>query len=129
MKSMENELGKCANGMPEAREQSALENSDWLSSTSAEFTSELLAGVRIHDACEGTMVSAGGDEQGELIALLRGVAGVSTALGAADSPVMLFLRPVSWFGFGPILAPEPRRFSVIAQTDVRLATVTTSRLS
>ena len=75
------------------------------------------------------MVSAGGDEQGELIALLRGVAGVSTALGAADSPVMLFLRPVSWFGFGPILAPEPRRFSVIAQTDVRLATVTTSRLS
>ena len=80
----------------------------WLRSTPVEFRNALLARCRWECLEVGTQIQLGGEENGELIGLAGGIIELRTVLGSADTPIMHFVHPVVWFGYGPIAFGRPR---------------------
>src|SRR5271166_2168367 len=100
-----------------------LRNSGWLNATPAEFQQAILPRCAWQSLEAGTQIQAGGEEEGELIGLARGIIEMRTILGRADTPIMLFAHPVFWLGYVPILTGRPRGIAASAKTRVWLARI------
>jgi CRP/FNR family transcriptional regulator, cyclic AMP receptor protein len=101
----------------------ALRRSGWLRDTPAEFRDTLLSQSRWQRLDAGALIQTGGEEQGELIGLARGIVELRTVLARADTPIMHFAHPVFWFGFIPIVASRPRTLAASAKTPIWIARV------
>jgi CRP-like cAMP-binding protein len=100
-----------------------LSRGGWLSATPVDFRDAILARCRWQRLNAGAPIQAGGEEEGELIGLARGVVETRTILGPADTPIMHLIHPVFWLGYLPILSGRPRRLAASARTPVWLARI------
>ncbi|HZZ23232.1 MAG TPA: Crp/Fnr family transcriptional regulator [Roseiarcus sp.] len=100
-----------------------LKDGGWLSATPAEFPDAILSRCAWESLEAGAPIQAGGEEEGELIGLARGIVEMRTILGRADTPLMHFAHPVFWFGYVPILTGQPRRVSAATKSPVWLARI------
>src|SRR5271165_3830388 len=101
----------------------ALRRSGWLRDTPAEFRDALLSQSRWQRLEAGAPIQTGGEEEGELIGLARGIVELRTVLGPSDTPIMHFAHPVFWFGFVPIVSSRPRPLAASAKTSVWIARI------
>jgi len=90
----------------------------WLATTPADFRTAVLGCCRLRHYEAGAAITAGGDENGDLIGIVDGIVAMTTVLGVADTPIMHFAHPVLWFGYGPALRRQPRRVAASARTSV-----------
>ncbi len=95
----------------------------WLRDTPAAFRDAFLSQSRWQRLEAGAPIQFGGETEGEMIGLARGIVELRTVLGRADTPIMHFARPVSWFGFVPIVARRPRPLAPSAKTPVWIARI------
>ncbi len=95
----------------------------WLSATPEDFRRALLSHCRWYRLEAGASIQEGGEEIGELIGLADGVVEMRPILGRADTPIMHFVHPVTWFGYIPIIFGTPRRITGAAKTPVWLARI------
>lgn len=95
----------------------------WLSAAPAEFQLAILSRCEWRRIEAGAPIQAGGEEDGELIGLAKGIVEMRTILGRADTPIMHFAHPVFWFGYVPVLTGRPRRIAASARTPVWLARI------
>ncbi len=100
-----------------------LSNGGWLAAAPSEFQQAILSCCGWQNLEAGAPIQAGGEEEGELIGLARGIVEMRTILGPADTPIMHFVHPVFWFGYVPILSSRPRRLAASAKTSVWLARI------
>jgi len=100
-----------------------LKDSGWLSATPAEFQQALLSRCDWGRLAAGTPIQFGGEQEGELIGLARGIVELRTILGPSDTPIMHFAHPVFWFGFVPIVSRRPRPLAASAKTPVWIARI------
>jgi len=98
-----------------------LSRSSWLRDTPPNFRNAILSLCCWERIEAGAPVQTGGEDQGELIGLARGTVELRTVLGPADTPVMHFAYPVTWFGFGPIVSRRPRPLAASARTPIWVA--------
>jgi hypothetical protein len=85
-----------------------LRNGAWLSATPAVFQEAILSRCAWGRLEAGASIQAGGEEEGELIGLARGIVELRTIFGRADTPIMHFAHPAFWFGYAPIVLGQPR---------------------
>jgi len=100
-----------------------LKDSGWLSATPAEFQQAILSRCDWGRLAAGTPIQFGGEQEGELIGLARGVVELRTILGPSDTPIMHFAHPVFWFGFVPIVSGRRRPLAASAKTPVWIARI------
>jgi hypothetical protein len=100
-----------------------LSRGGWLSETPVDFREAILSPSRWQRLEAGALIQAGGEEEGELIGLARGIVETRAILGRADTPMTHFIHPVFWLGYLPILSGRPRRLAASAKTPVWLARV------
>ncbi len=100
-----------------------LRNRGWLAATPAEFRQAILSDSDWRRIEAGAPIQAGGEEEGELIGLARGIVEMRTIFGRADTPLMHLAHSVFWFGYVPILTGRPRGIAAAAKTSVWLARV------
>ena len=68
------------------------------------FGDALLSLCRWERLEAGGLIQGGGEEDGEISGVARGIVEMRTVLGRADTPIMHFARPVFWFGFTRIIS-------------------------
>lgn len=100
-----------------------LRDGGWLRETPPDFQQAILSRCAWQSVEAGAPIQGGGEEQGELIGLGRGLVEMRSILGRADTPIMHFVHPVFWFGYVPILTGQPRRIAASAKTSVWLARI------
>ena len=100
-----------------------LKDGGWLSATPAEFRDAILSRCSWQSLEAAAPIQEGGEEEGELIGLARGIVEMRTILARADTPIMHFVHPVFWFGYVPILTGRPRRIAASAKSPVWLARI------
>jgi CRP-like cAMP-binding protein len=98
-----------------------LSRGGWLRDTPVDFRDAILSRCRWERLDAGTPLQSGGEDQGELIGLARGIVELRTVLGPADTPIMHFAYPVFWFGFIPIVSRRPRTLAGSAKTLIWVA--------
>jgi len=100
-----------------------LKDRGWLNATPTEFQDAIVSLCDWQSLEAGAPIQAGGEEEGELIGLARGIVEMRTVLGRADTPLMHLAYPVFWFGYVPILTGRPRGIAAAAKTAVWLARI------
>jgi hypothetical protein len=98
-----------------------LRRGGWLRDTPVDFREAILSLCRWQRLEAGALIQAGGEDEGELIGLARGIIELRTVLGRADTQIMHFAHPVFWFGFVPIVASRPRPLAASAKTPIWIA--------
>ena len=94
----------------------------WLGETPADFRDAILSLCRWERLEAGALIQGGGEEDGEISGLARGIVEMRTVLGRADTPIMHYARPVYWSGLTRILSRSRRlQAEVTAKTTVWLA--------
>ena len=100
----------------------ALRGSGWLSETPVDFREAILSRCAWSRLEPGALIQAGGEEDGEISGLARGIVEMRTVLGRADTPIMHYARPVYWSGLTRIISgSRGLRAEVTAKTTVWLA--------
>ena len=100
-----------------------LRNGGWLSATPVDFQQAILSRCAWSWVEARGQIQLGGEEEGELIGLARGIVEMRTILGRADTPLMHLAHPVFWFGYAPLFIGRARRIAVSAKTHVWLARI------
>ena len=96
----------------------------WLGDTPVYFRDAILSQSRWQRLEAGALIQSGGEEDGEMTGLARGIIELRTVLGRADTPIMHFARPVFWIGYSRIISRRrPHRVEATAKTTVWLARV------
>src|SRR5208337_1063218 len=95
----------------------------WLSATPVEFQQAILSRCAWGCLEAGAPIQAGGEVEGEVIGLARGIVELRTIFGRADTPIMHFAHPAFWFGYALIALGLPRRLAISAKTPVWLARI------
>ena len=102
----------------------ALSRGAWLNATPVEFREAMLSQARWQCFEAGAAIQVGGEGEGQMDGLARGIIELRTVLGRADTPIMHFARPVFWIGYSPIIMRHrPHRVEATAKTTVWLARV------
>lgn len=105
-----------------------LASQGWLAGTSEEFRGLLLPMARWRRFECGALVTLGGDEADDIIAMASGVMAFTSALGPPDTPIMHLARAVFWMGYGPVLLGGTRVVSAEARSEVWAASFPKSRI-
>lgn len=105
-----------------------LASQGWLAGTSEEFRGLLLPMARWRRFESGTLVTLGGDEADDIIAMASGVMAFTSALGPPDTPIMHLARAVFWMGYGPVLMGGTRVVSAEARSEVWAASFPKSQI-
>ncbi len=100
-----------------------LSNGGWLAAAPVEFQHAILSRCDWGHLDTGTSIQSGGEEEGELIGLARGVLELRTILGPADTAIMHFGHPVLWLGYSPTIFGQTRRIAASARTPVWIARI------
>jgi CRP-like cAMP-binding protein len=102
--------------------------SRWLSATPRGFRDALLSGARWSRVEAGEPLTLGGEDRRELIGIAEGIAGVTSVLGPAETPMLTLVHAVCWVGYGPMLRDRARVVTVEARTPLWVATIPETRL-
>ena len=68
----------------------------WFRETPAYFRGRILSLSRWERREAGAPIQTGGEEDGEISGLTRGIVEMRTVLGRADTPILHYVRPVYW---------------------------------
>jgi CRP-like cAMP-binding protein len=100
----------------------------WLAGVPEELRGLLLPMARWRRFDSGTLVTLGGDEADDIIAMASGVMAFTSAFGLPDTPIMHLARAVFWMGYGPILMGGTRVVSAEARSEVWVASFPKSQV-
>jgi CRP-like cAMP-binding protein len=100
-----------------------LSNNGWLSHTQEAFAQRFMEHCHWRSVKAGTALSHAGDKDRGMMGIASGVATVTSALSAPDTPVITIAHPGIWFGFVPMFSNFARVVSLVARTDMRLAVI------
>jgi CRP-like cAMP-binding protein len=100
-----------------------LANTGWLRDTPRDFAEGLLAHCNWRQVAAGTGIQHAGTIGGSVIGIAAGTTTVTTSLSSPDSPVLHVMHPGDWFGFVPLFLKGGRPNSIVARTDVTLASM------
>jgi CRP-like cAMP-binding protein len=98
-------------------------NHGWLSHTPRTFAQTFMKSCHWRSAEAGAALSHAGDKDRCIMGIARGVATVTSALSAPDTPMITVVHPGLWFGYVPMFSNFARVVSLVARTDVRLALI------
>ncbi len=93
-----------------------LKTHGWLSTTSPDFADAVIAQGRWKRLGLGDRITTAGEVKGELVALADGVAGLSSSVGYAETPLVHIFRPPFWFGYAWFVGSGPRRFTSVMRS-------------
>jgi CRP/FNR family transcriptional regulator, cyclic AMP receptor protein len=111
-----------------AQDRSTLIKTGWLSHLPIEIRSQLLDACRCYKVAPGQAVTHGGDVTGGIFCIISGTAGVNSAIGSSEAPLIHIAGAGYWFGLFPITVGRPRIISVTAKTPALVATIPQSVL-
>jgi CRP-like cAMP-binding protein len=108
---------------------SILTDHGWLAGLPDEFKSYLLSDASLVRFEAGDTIIMAGEETRELLGLCEGLVNITSALGLADTPLLLHLgRPPFWFGHGPLFTGRPRGATVVGRTTGTFARISGKRV-
>ena len=105
-----------------------LASQGWLAGVPEELRGLLLPMARWRRFESGTLVTLGGDEADDILAMASGVMAFTSAFGLPDTPIMHLARAVFWMGYGPILMGGTRVVSAEARSEVWMASFPKSQV-
>jgi CRP-like cAMP-binding protein len=100
-----------------------LANNGWLSHTPRDFAESFLAHCRWRMVAAGTGIQHAGTEGGNIVGIAHGSATVTTALSSPDSATIHILHRGFWFGYVPLFVGGALPNSIVARSDVMLASM------
>jgi CRP-like cAMP-binding protein len=106
-----------------AADVEALTQRGWLSRTPAVFQREIIDLCTLRPVARGQPVFVAGEAEADVYGTVSGHLDFLSRFSASDGHVVHITHPGFWFGFAPLLTGTPRRLTVIARTDARLAVV------
>src|SRR5262245_51002364 len=95
---------------------SLLSETGWLSRTPKDFCNALLDACLCYPTRSGQAITHGGEKTGGVFGIVAGTAGVYSAVGWSEGPLIHIAGPTYWFGLFPITNGAPRIISVTART-------------
>jgi CRP-like cAMP-binding protein len=106
-----------------ARMSDFLASHGWLRFTPRDFADNLLAHCHWRQFAPGAGIQHAGDAGGIIAGIADGSATLTTSLSSPDSPILHVMHPGSWFGFVPLFIGGSRPNSIVARTNVTIATM------
>ena len=100
----------------------------WLAHCHRDFAESFIAHCSWRRVPAGAGIQYAGEFGGTVTGIARGNALLTTSLSSPDSPTMHIMSPGEWFGFIPIFMGGSRPNSIVARTDVVLASVSQAEL-
>jgi CRP-like cAMP-binding protein len=98
-------------------------NNGWLVHCNRAFAESFIAHCHWRHVPAGTGIQHAGEPGGTLTGIAHGNALLTTSLSSPDSPTIHVMSPGEWFGYVPIFIGGNRPNSIVARTDVILATM------
>lgn len=95
----------------------------WLSRVPKDFQDAILAICRCYEADAGEAITHGGDKDGGVFGLVSGTAGIYSAIGSSEGPLIHIAGTGFWFGLFPITDGRPRIMSVTARGQCLVANI------
>lgn len=100
-----------------------LANNGWLHHTPRDFAESFLAHCHWRRIAAGTGIQHAGEGNASLTGIASGSTTLTTSLSTPDSPIIYIMHPGDWFGYGPLFLARNRPLSVVARTDVTIASM------
>ena len=102
---------------------SLLSNFGWLNHIPTDYRDDLLDVCRCYDLRPGQAITHGGDETGGLFGIVSGFAGVYSAIGSSEGPLIHIAGTGFWFGLFPVTIGRARILSVSTRTPCVVARI------
>ena len=100
-----------------------LANNGWLTNCSRDFAEAFIAHCHWRHVPAGTGIQHAGETGGTITGIAHGNALLTTSLSTPDSPTIHVMTPGEWFGFVPLFIGGTRPNSIVARTDIVLASM------
>lgn len=107
---------------------SVLANSNWLRLCGPKFAEGFIAHCKWRHVTAGTGIQHAGQAGGTITGVANGSVTVTTSLSSPDSPTIHVMHAGDWFGYVPLFIPGTRPNSIVARTDVTLASMTQAEI-
>ncbi len=107
---------------------STLMTTGWLRDTPSDFAEAVLAHCHWREVRAGSAVQHAGDIGVGIVGLASGTVAISTSLSAPDAPAVHFGHPGFWFGYVSVFTGAGLPNSILARSDVLLATIARPQL-
>lgn len=88
----------------------------WLSHVPEEFREVFLGSCLCRGMKAGQAITHGGEETGGVFGIVSGSAGVFSAIGSSEGPLIHIAAAGFWFGLFPVVNGHPRIISVTTRT-------------
>jgi CRP-like cAMP-binding protein len=103
-------------------------NNGWLAHCRRDFADSFIANCHWRHVPAGTGIQHAGEPGGAVTGIAHGNALLTTSLSSPDSPTIHVMSPGEWFGYVPIFMGGSRPNSIVARTDVVLASMSQTEL-
>lgn len=100
-----------------------LVNNGWLAHCRRDFAESFISHCHWRHVAAGTGIQYAGEPGGTITGIANGSALLTTSLSAPDSPTIHVMTPGEWFGYIPLFIVGTRPNSIVARTDVVLASM------
>ena len=100
-----------------------LSQTGWLSHIPKNIRDEFLNLCRCYKAGPAQAITHGGEESGGIFGIVSGVAGVYSATGSSEGPLIHIAGRSFWFGLFPVTNGRPRIISVTARNTCLVARI------
>jgi len=94
----------------------ALEQTGWLSRVPQSVRAMLLNSCLSYKLTAGEAITQGGEETGGIFGIASGTAGVYSAIGSSEGPLIHIAGTGYWFGLFPLTSGRPRIIAVTARS-------------
>jgi CRP/FNR family cyclic AMP-dependent transcriptional regulator len=98
-------------------------NEGWFGSASPEFQQAVLSRCGWREVTAGRPIYNASDAQTDPCGVVDGTVEIYSRYGAGDNPMLHLSHEGSWVGYGAAVRGQPLRVSVVARTNVLLASV------
>jgi len=112
--------------MSSAEDRRVLGERGWLAAVPADFRTALLDVCKWRRLESGQSLYVAGDAPGGIFGIASGALLMSSAMAAPGSPPNRLGTVGEWSGFGPLMAQEPRRGTIVAAVPSVVGTVALS---
>jgi CRP/FNR family transcriptional regulator, cyclic AMP receptor protein len=99
------------------------ENEGWFGSAAPEFQQAILSRCGWREFSAGQPIYSASDVQTDPCGVVDGTVEIYSRYGAGDNPMLHLSHEGSWVGYGAAVRGQPLRVSVVARTNVLLASV------
>ena len=100
-----------------------LVNNGWLAQCSRDFAESFIANCHWRHVAAGVGIQHAGEHGATITGIAHGNALLTTSLSSPDSPTIHVMSPGEWFGYVPLFIGGTRPNSIVARTDVILASM------